>query len=164
MKKKYFFMLFTSTALFLTSCGPTQDDAVKWNDAVVNCENEVRTAIDGFLAAIDVKGADLNKECDKAIVVAEAGIVKMKALEDFKDGAEFKAAGIESLTLYQSVLKNEFKQLIALTSNPNATEEDYAKIEEHLNNTDDKIKLVDNKFTAAQKVFADKWGFTLVNK
>ena len=54
--------------------------------------------------------------------------------------------------------------MIALLSNPNATEEDFTKVKEHLVSTATKIDAVDVKFVAAQKVFADKWGFTFATK
>jgi hypothetical protein len=161
MKKNYFSLLLIATALFLYSCGPSKDDAVKWNDLIVGCEDEVSTAVDAFTSAIDIEGADLNKECDKAIVAGEVGLTKMKNLPDFKDGAEFKAAGIESLTLFESLLKNEGKQIAALLSNPNATEADFEKVKEHLGNTITRIDAADAKFIAAQKAFGDKWGLEL---
>lgn len=161
MKKNYFFLLVISTAVFLYSCGPSKEDAIKWNDSIINCEDEISTAVDAFTAAIDVEGTDLNKECDKAISAGDAGLAKMKALPDFKDGADFKAAGIESLTVFESLLKNECKQMAILLSDSNATEADFAKVKEHLATTVTKVDAADKKFIAAQKAFADKWGFEL---
>ena len=164
MKKQFLSLLFVAVALILTSCGPSKDDAITWNNSIVSTEDEVSSAVDAFFNAVDVQGSDLNKECDKAIAVADAGLAKMKGLEDFKDGADLKSAGVESLTLFQSILKNECKQMISLLANPNATEEDFAKVKEHLVSTAAKIDAVDAKFTDAQKKFADKWGFKLESK
>ncbi len=159
MKKTYLFLI--TVTLLLYSCGPTKNDAITWNDSIITIEDEVNNAVEKFTNALDLEGADLNKELDNAIKVTEAAAIKMKAIPDFENGAAFKAAGLESINLYSAVLKNEFKQMITLSNNPEATEADFAKIKDHLTTASDKIDVVDNKFIAAQKEFASKWGFEL---
>jgi len=161
MKKQYFPILLILLTVFLNSCGPSKQDAINWNDSIIDIENEVNTAVGKFTSAIDTDGADLNKELTTAIAVADKGIAKMKALEDFKDGAEFKSSGVEFLTLYLSIMKNEYKEIADLISNPNSSEADFEKVKEHAVNSDNKIEAANKKFISAQKDFAKKWGFEL---
>ena len=161
MKKNHIlFFLLTITVLF-NSCGPSKNEAINWNDSIIAIEDEVNNSVEKFTNALDVEGADLNKELDNAIKTAEAAAIKMKAIPDFENGSAFKAAGIESINLYLAVLKTDFKSMINLSTNPDATEADFDKVKDHLSAASSKIDDVDNKFIAAQKDFAAKWGFEL---
>jgi hypothetical protein len=161
MKKITFPLLLIVITAFLFSCGPTKDDAIKWNDSIIEIETDVDNAVEKFSNALDKDGADLEKELAEAVATTEQNLVKIKAIEDFKDGAAFKASGIEFMGVYLAFLKNEAKEIVAIAKNPNPTEEDVTKLKEHLTNTDTKFTAADTKFVAAQKEFADKWGFQL---
>ena len=150
--------------LFFASCGPTKEDAIKYNDQiidqqrkVVDKENDLIGYIKGgSLTNLDEKYNSLSKQIDES---TEA----VKKMESFDGKTEFKDATLALFVIYRSVVDKEYKAWVLNLKTPAELIDDKVLDEER-----DLVKSINEKmdkaladFTKAQEDFATKYKFEI---
>lgn len=148
----------------LVSCGPTTDDAVKYNDELVAQQTKVFEKESALIEAIsknipdklDLLCADLSKQIDES---TEA----VKKMESFDGKTEMKDAAMKVFIAYKEVTDKEYKEMIKFAKTPDSlyTPEDDNKLIEVSKKIDDKLNKAVDEFVQLQKEFAEKYKFEL---
>jgi len=152
--------LFASTILL--SCGPSSDDAIKYNNdlveqrtKVIEKENALTEAISKNMPEkLDILYSEMNKQIDESI---EA----VNKMYGFDGKTDMKDAVMKLLTTYKEVAGSEYKEMLKYTKIPDSlyTQEEDDKVMELSKKIDDKLNKVDDDFIQAQKLFAEKYQF-----
>jgi hypothetical protein len=163
MKKSIYMMI---GALMLTSffaCGPTKEDAIKYNDSiiteqrkVVDKENELTGAIKNNAGNLDEILAGLSKQVEEST----AAVTKM---EDFDKKSDFKDAALKLFAAYKDVASNEYKAWLLNLKTPAEQVDDKVLDEEKVlvQKINEKIDKALGDFTKAQEDFAAKYKFEI---
>jgi len=148
----------------LVSCGPTSNDAIKYNDELVNQQTKVFEKETVLIDAISknmpdkLEGlySDLKKQVDESISAVE----KMDA---FDGKTDFKDAAMKVFNTYKDVTANEYNDMIKYSKIPDSlyTQEDDDKVIELSKKIDDKLNKSVDDFIQIQKSFAGKYKFEL---
>jgi hypothetical protein len=156
--------LFVST--LLVSCGPSADDAIKYNEELVNQQTKIFDKESALIEVIsknmpeklDGLCAELSKQIDESISIVE----KMDA---FDGKTELKDAALKVFKTYKDVVSNEYKSMIAYSKTPDSlyTQEDDDKVMELSNKIDEKLNKAIDEFVELQKQFASKYKFELTD-
>ena len=105
----------------MVSCGPSSNDAIKYNDELVNQQNKVYEKESALLDAIsknmpnklDLLFTDLSKQIDESSEAVE----KMNA---FDGKTEMKDAVLKIFAAYKGVASNEYKNMIMYSKIPDS--------------------------------------------
>jgi len=168
--RKIYFVLFTMLAATFTlmSCGPSKEQAMDYNDKIINeqkkiikAENDLIKAIKKSYVTVDMLEMmldDLSVQIDDSKKVVEG-------MKDLGKDTEFKDATLAFLNTYKEVVGNEYKAWLMNLRIPdeNVTSEVLLEEEELIYNINKKLDKANNAFTDAQKIFADKYQFKLSN-
>ncbi len=162
--KKLSFFLVLALSFLLTKCGPTTDDAINYNDRLIDIELNVIDkidAVDNAFATYDPKL--IEPAMNEAISEIEKAVKQVEEIGDFDGDSEFKDALSDLLNLFKSQLNNEYKEQLEIYKLPDDkyTETEENRYNELLNKMDEECTEAFRKFTDAQQKFADKWGFVL---
>jgi hypothetical protein len=164
--KKVLSTLFGSLVLsvLMVSCAPTTDDAIKYNDALVDQQTKVIKAEDALIQAISQNTPEKLDEAlnglVKQIAASEEAVSKMEA---FDGKTDYKDAALSLFKAYKNAAEKEYPEIIKIAKTPN---------EEYSQDMDDQLmtlsKAVDEKlnkeieaFVAKQKEFSEKYKFEL---
>lgn len=150
----------------MVSCGPSTNEAIKYNDELVNQQNKVYEKESALLDAIsknmpdklDLLFSDLSKQIDESTKAIE----KMDA---FDGKTEMKNAVLKIFATYKEVMSNEYKKMIAYSKIPDSiyTPGDDDKVLELSKKIEDKINKAIEEFVDLQKKFASKYKFELTD-
>jgi uncharacterized coiled-coil protein SlyX len=162
--KKTIYMMFGSMLLMsFFACGPTKEDAIKYNDAiiteqrkVVDKENELTGAIKSNAGNLDEILAGLTKQTEESIAV----VTKM---EDFDKKSDFKDAALKLFNVYKDVAAVEYKAWLANLKTPidQVNDQVLAEETELVKKINEKIDKALGDFTKAQEDFAAKYKFEI---
>lgn len=166
MKKNLFYSLLLIVVVFITSCGPTVEDAIKYNDNIIAEE----TAIIDKINTLDNEFRTydpllIEPALDSALIQVKHSIGVLEGIKDFDGTKEFKDQTLEFFKMFKSQLENEYSEMLKIYKLP---EDKYTTVEEDRYNElikkiDDEYKAQFEKFSSTQKAFADKYGFTLTD-
>lgn len=165
MKKLVLFLGVGLMTIF-TSCGPTQEDAVKYNDEVVAdqkkllaMEEELINAITGDESVSKVEGA-----YEDYVDFIATTLKKYEEMDSFDKNDTFRKAMIELLKAFQTVAKDEYKTVVDIygKTEEELTEEDLDTWDSVIDDIESKEGDANDAFLEKQKVFADEYGFSLV--
>lgn len=158
---KNFGILFIAAVLPLfMSCQPTTEDAIKYNDGIIDQQNSVNQK---FSVLLDSYDAIVPSEMDAAYKDAseqlDKSIAYINKLKGFESDAYFKEAALKFLKTYKDVLENKHKRIIELYKLPDDkyTEKEGKELEtlrDEANATTDKAI---NDMLAVQRKFAKKY-------
>lgn len=164
MKKNLFYSLLLLAVVFITSCGPTVDDAIEYNDYIIAEE----TAIIDKINTLDNEFRTydpllIEPALDSALIQVKHSIEVLEGVKDFDGTTEFRDQTLEFFKMFKSQLENEYTEMLKIYKLP---EDQYTTVEE--NRYNDLIKKIDDeyqaqfeKFSNTQKAFAEKYKFTL---
>jgi len=161
------FINFFALAILMTlivSCKPSKEDAIKYNDALVNEEVLVIKAESAFSdAVINNKHEDVDNLYNAFLKQIETSISVVNNIKPLGNDSKFKDATLSLLTTYESVTKNEYAEVLKIAKVP---DEEFTQ--EHNNKMNELSKKIDNKldkevqnFLKAQKELANKYNITL---
>ncbi len=140
--------------LCLPSCKPSQDEAVIYNNTIVEIENHAEVVVNEFFKKLN---ADDPKN-DLAVKHSIAEIKKCKkdlqAVPEIKGGEVFKATGIEMLTSYETFFEVDVPKWIAALTDPNRTEESLTQAQKQFEAAKKRALLSQDKFEKTQVEFA----------
>ncbi|NTW32368.1 MAG: hypothetical protein HGB12_07055 [Bacteroidetes bacterium] len=163
MKKIIFFIsLFIVAGLI--SCGPYSDDAVKYNDELVEQQTKVFEKESILIDAINKNMPEkldtaLNSLVDQVKESTEA----TEKIKEFEGGTELKDAALKVLSTYKGVIQKEYIEMIKIAKTPDSlyTQEDDNKIIDISKKIDDKLNQIIESFIKKQKEFSNKNKFEL---
>ncbi|MDF1546920.1 MAG: hypothetical protein P1P88_03810 [Bacteroidales bacterium] len=164
MRKYFLVLLFMS----LINCVLAQnvDEAIKYNDAIIDKNNEVITAFEALMesyAKFDPK--EMDKAYNDALLKVQDAIIFVKKLTAFKSDASFRDGALDLFKVYKSFLDVEHKRIIELLKLPDTRygEKEVAEYEELINKINEKNEQEMNKLIQIQNDFAKKHHFDISN-
>lgn len=160
--------MFAIVAMVVTSCGPTKEEAIAYNDKIIGEQVAIIDKIDKLYDAMknytDHEGLDrAHAAALKQIETSSGNVSKM---EEFDGDTEFRDAALKLFAAYQSLLQNEMKKMVDYSKLPddlytNEVEDEFNKLSDiAINRMDEELKLLN----ATQFSFANKHKFEIEKK
>lgn len=159
-------MFYLIITFFFFSCGPSANDAIKYNDTIVAAQKKVIEkeavlidVINTTSDSLDLVYEDFKKEIDLSIET-------IKKMEAFDKNTDYKDLALSFFSDYKEVAENEYKEMISYAKVPDSlyTEEIDNKVLELSKNIDDKINKSIDAFIKFQDNFATKYKFELTEE
>lgn len=161
MKHPLTLLLLGCLLLALASCNSaTPANAVAYNDAIVDVQTRVVGYFDSFVMAADT-GDSLSamKALDTALDSAKAGQQRLQAMPPFDGNTTLRDAASELVGLYVQGLDKDWRAIISVLTNHNATLDQL----EQANQVRDEFSIKEDelfkKVEAAQQEMATKYKF-----
>jgi hypothetical protein len=131
MKRVYALISLLFVILAMTSCGPSSDKAMAYNDKIIDEQIAIIDRIDFMYESFkNFVPEEMDKAYNGARMQIDSGIIRVSKMEAFDESTHFRDSAIILFNVYKSVFENEFKEMVSI------------------------YKLPDKKFTKEQK---DKW-------
>lgn len=165
MKKSLF--IAGAAALLMVACGPSKNDAVKYNDNMMDMIDAVNAPHQAFMDQIDGHNIDSLKIAHSAFAAkTQEGLSQSEKVEAFGESKEFRDAVVEYFTTLNSIATKEGKEMVDIMSKDSTqvTEADVEQVTNLATSFDTKYEGVHNKVKTAQEKFAKEWKFTLETK
>lgn len=165
MRKKCIIVFSGIIALLLTSCGPSKEEAIKYNDQIIDEQSLIVDKINVLYEAM--KSWQHNEVMDEAYNNAlkqiDVGTEHVAKMDDFGGKSNLKEHALKLFALYQSVIQNEIKGMLDILKKP--SEEITPEMEQEFDNRNNQaLTKMENglkEFQKVQKDFADKYNFVL---
>lgn len=160
-------VLFIAIHAILASCKPTTNEAVKYNDSIIEIIDAVTKAQNNFLLQVDGHNSDSLKITHTLFVnVTANALSKASKLESFDKSTTFADAAKSYVNEINFLANIEAKKLVELIAQDSTdfSEEQAAEIKKTAETYDAKYNIAYTKINEAQKVFSKKYGFMLLNK
>lgn len=164
MRKSFLVILF----MLLINCILAQnvDKAIKYNDAIIDKNNEVITAFEALMetyAKFDPN--EMDKAYSDAMLKVQDAISFAKKLTAFQSDATFRDGAFTLFKAYKSFLEIEHKRIIELLKLPDTRygEKEVAEYEQLINSINEKNEQEMNKLIQIQNDFAKKHHFDISN-
>jgi hypothetical protein len=154
-------------ALVLTSCGPSQNDAIKYNDQLIAIQKALVPFHQGFIDQIDGHNTDSLKLMQEMFVAkSKEALENCQKLQPFAEKRDYLDAAIEYFKTMNDLANNESKMIMEtmVKDSTQVTEEDMNKITEYAGKFDSEYERIMKKVQDAQNAFAVEWKFQLVEK
>lgn len=152
-----------STALILSACSPSPDEARIYNDQLMALENPLSEKEFFFIEQLtDEKSAENIKAAyDELAKQIDVTITDIGKIEAFDNSSAYLDATKEYFTTIKSLVDNEYKAMAALALKPveEITDEDSKKYDELALSVEEKSKKVLEKVLSEQQIFAGKYKF-----
>ena len=164
--KKIFAAILSSlfVSALLVSCGPSTDEAIKYNDALVSQQTKVFEKESALIEAIsknmpekfDILLAELSIQVDSSTDA-------VKKMDAFDGKSDLKDAALKVFATYREVVDSNYNAMIKYAKTPDSlyTQEDDDKVIELSKKIDDKLNKAVEDFVTLQKSFAGKYKFEL---
>lgn len=167
MKKIILYPLTLLMVLILSQCGPTSQDALEYNDELIEEELLVIDKMDELTNALSTyEPSNIEPAINAAKVQVDNSIKVLEELGGFDGNTEFVDACMDLFKVFKSQLNDEYAEQFEIYKLPL---DQYGKVEEDRYNElntiiDAEYYPVFEKFSKAQEDFAEKWDFDLVAK
>jgi hypothetical protein len=151
--------------MLLSACGPTQNEAVKYNDSIMKIIDALAIEHTLFLDQIDGHNVDsLKLTHDHFVAKAKESLEASKKIGPFGDKTEFIDVTLDYFKVLNSIANTEGTQMVEIMSKDSAqiTQEDLDKIDVLAAKFDEDYGKVYDKISAAQEKFAKEWKFELI--
>jgi len=162
--KNFIYISFLVLAVFFSSCAREVERAAEFNDTIIK-EHVLLTEKVGKLISSfqETETNEAEKLLDEAVNQVDTSLKKVEALSDFDNEKKFKQSAIEVFKTYQSVLGQEYKQLLEIYQLPTGdyTQAEKEKWQELSQKAYEQLNAVTQKFEEAQLAFAKKYKFEL---
>jgi hypothetical protein len=164
MKKMISVFSLLCAMTMIISCGPTSDDAIKYNDTLVNMQSRV---FDKESALIDMVGKNTPDKIDPLykdlLTQIDKATDTLEKIGGFDGKTDMKDAVSKVLATYKLVATNEYTEIIKLAKMPDSlyTQDDDNKKIDLSKKIDDELDKAVNDFLEVQKGFAVKYKFEL---
>jgi hypothetical protein len=162
--KKLKFALIVCVLLVFYACGPTQGDAIRYNDSIMNIIDSLTIEHELLLNQIDGHNIDSLKLTHKLFSErARSSLERAKKMEGFADKKDFRNAALEYYTTMNYLADNEAKQMVEIMRKDSLQipQSDVDEINKLAASFDETYGKVYDKILAAQLKFADEWKFKL---
>ena len=148
----------------LVSCGPSTDDAIKYNDELVSQQTKVFEKESALIEAIS---KNMPEKFDALLaelsVQVDSSAAAVKKMESFDGKTDMKDAALKVFTTYRSIVDSSYAEMIKYAKTPDSlyTQEDVDMVIELSKKIDDKLNKTVEAFVEVQKTFAAKYKFEL---
>ena len=163
MKLNIFLPIIAATVL-LSSCGPTTNDAVKFNDQIVTAQKGCVQGEKDFYKSCDgLNAEEIKASYQKFSARVDSSLALIQSVKEEKEFASFKDNALKLATAYRSLMPNEYKEYARIYSIPSEkyTAQDSTKCVEVATKINTALNPVVNSFIAEQEAFAKQWNFIL---
>ncbi|OIP04684.1 MAG: hypothetical protein AUJ97_02370 [Bacteroidetes bacterium CG2_30_32_10] len=163
MKKLTGIFIVIVTITLLISCKPSKEEAMKYHDALVNEEVLIIEAESAFTdAVVNNKQSELDVLYAAFLKQIETSNEVVNNIKALGDDSKFKDATLALLSVYSSVAKQEYSEVLKIAKIPDTeyTEEHNNKMKEISAKIDDKLNKEVQNFLKAQKELATKYKIT----
>lgn len=167
MLKKSILILAAASSLVLTSCGPTQDDAIKYNDQIVAIQKALLPAQDAFINQIDGHNKDSLKLTQAQFSEkSKTALEQCQKMPEFNGKREYLDASIDYFKVTLSLADNEAKQIMTIMTKDSAqvTDKDVADVTAFATKFDAEYAKTLKKVREAQLAFSKEWKFDIINE
>ncbi|MGZ3883890.1 MAG: LIC11966 family surface protein [Bacteroidia bacterium] len=167
MKQTSLILAGALTAMLMTSCGPSQSDAIKYNDELIALEKKVTPVQEKFIDQMDGHNADsLKLMYGQFSTEAKSALENCEKMQPFNNKREYLDAVLDYFKTLNSMAENEGKKITEIMSKDSTqiTEQDVAAATESAGKFDEKYAGVLKKFQDAQAAFATEYKFKLEEK
>lgn len=165
MKKTITVMLLGLIVLFAVSCKPSTEDAINYNDKIIDQQVMIIEKINALYKALDdyTNHERMDRAYNDAVKQVELGTEEVTKLKDFGGSSEFKDGALKLFGIYKSVLSNEFKKMIEISKLPDDlyTTEKEAEWKKMDDDAFNKMDVGLNELKSIQKSFADEYKFDI---
>ena len=168
MKKTLLFSIVSIMVMAFTACGPTKEEAITFNDKIINEQvliiEKINLLYDALEKYEDHNGMDF--AYSEALKQLETGTNVVSKLEKFGGSNDFRDGALQLFEIYKSVLQNEFKRMIDLSKLPDEQytseqEDEYKMLHQVVSKKmDDGLKDLNE----IQREFAAKYKFEIEKK
>lgn len=162
MKKTF---LSFAVLVALSACGPNTNDAVKYNDLIIDWVDHVKEPQQSLINQLDGHNIDSLKITQLAFTKSiEESVKALEGLQAFDNSSDYLGAAKKFIGDLKSLSDNEVKLManILMKDSLSISEEDVKMAEESGTKFDTKYEKAFNEFAEAQKQFAVKWNFKLL--
>lgn len=167
MKKRYNVLLSCFLIIMFTSCAPSKEDAIKYNDLIIDQQTLIVEKINNLYESMnDFEHPEKIEEAyQNAMKQIDKGSETISKMENFGGKSEFREASIKLFVIYKSVVQNEIKGMMEILNIPNT--DITPEIESQFDNLNKQaLEKMGNglkEFQVVQYEFAEKYKFK-VNK
>lgn len=161
--KKIFLSIISASVLF-TACGPTTNDAVKYNDSLVAAQKGCIQGEKDFYKACDGYNADeIKKSYDSFSQKVDSSFKMLQEVKEVKEFASFRDNAVKMVNAYKDLIPKEYKEYADIYSMPSDkyTVQDSVRCVEVANRINTTLNPLVNGFIAEQEAFAKQWNFVL---
>lgn len=162
--KKIKFALIVCVLLVFNACGPTQGDAISYNDGIMTIIDSLTIEHELLLDQIDGHNIDSLKLTHKLFSEkAKTSLDRAKKIEAFANNKDFRNVALEYLTTMNYLADNEAKQMVEIMRKDSLQipQIDVDEINKLAASFDETYGKVYDKILAAQIKFASEWKFKL---
>ncbi len=156
--KKTSLLLFAVLIGFLSACGPTPEEAAKYNDKIIAEQSEIVLKIDALIETYTTFiNPDIQAAYDEAVAQVNGSITVVEGMGEFDKSNVYKEDVLALLNSYKSILEIEHKEMVRLYSLPDTafTQEHSLKWDNLATESDTKTQEAIEKFKLAQQKFAE---------
>lgn len=165
--KKVILSALVVLGLTLTSCGPSQKDALKYNDEIVAVQKALTPIHEAFIDQLDGHNPDSLKLTHANFAAsAKSSLEACEKMQPFADKREYLDAAISYFKTVKGLADNEGKSMVDIMTKDSTqvTEADVAKINELAAKFDGDYEKILGTVQQAQEAFSKEWKFDLVEK
>lgn len=161
MKKSLPFLVFI---LVLIACnkpvkgpnGVTYKTAVAYNDYIVGRQSTLIKNVLKFGEAAQVNLDSAEALLNKYVPETEKMISELKGMPAWKGDTALRNAAVKSFTFYKRVFDQDYRRILEIRKNENATDEDIVEMNDIVDKISKEEEKFDKTFRNAQKDFAQK--------
>lgn len=164
MLKKSILLLAAAASLTLTSCGPSQDDAIKYNDQIVAIQKALLPAQDAFINQIDGHNKDsLKLTQSQFLEKSKTALDQCQKMPEFNGKREYLDASLDYFKVTLSLAENEAKQIATIMTKDSSqvTDKDVTDVTAFATKFDTEYAKILKKVQEAQLAFSKEWKFDI---
>ncbi|MBP7809944.1 MAG: hypothetical protein KA163_11670 [Bacteroidia bacterium] len=165
--KKIILSALVVLGLTLTSCGPSQKDALKYNDDVVAIQKALTPIHEAFIDQLDGHNSDSLKLTHSNFAAsAKSSLEACEKIQPFAEKRDYLDAAISYFKVVKGLADNEGKSMVEIMTKDSTqvTEDDINKVNEYAAKFDSDYEKVLGTVQKAQEAFAKEWKFDLIDK
>ncbi len=165
--KKFIQLLTLAIIISLFACGPTVEQAIKYNDDIITKSEDISAKMIALTESYDKFVNDQTEQYHaEALKTTKEAIAFVSNLDPFDNDSSLKAGALVLFKTYESVLEIEHKRLIELMKLPDAKygENEVAEYDKTRGEAIRKVDIEIGKMIEIQKQFATKHKFSFIEE
>ncbi|MCG3165316.1 MAG: hypothetical protein POELPBGB_01078 [Bacteroidia bacterium] len=145
--------------LIIPFAASAQKSAIEFNDIIVGEQNKIGQRIIDFNYAVETD-TDTDLPLKLTLEQIKASLAEVEKIS-WQDGAALKNSAIALFNFYQSIVSNEYVEMVKIIDKPELSQGDITRINELLASITEREAKLDAEFATQQEAFAKLNGFTL---
>ena len=162
MKKTLLMIIPIFAFTMMSSCGPSPEDAVTYNNTIVHELDRVMMA-DSVIASMEKDKSVMESTLKNLQKQLNGAIETVNKNGGFDKKTDLMDAALLYLNSYKTVADSMYSEMIAINSKPleKLTEEDDARYKQLQEKCNTKMEKVSDKFDSIQHAFSTKYKFEI---